>query len=263
MSRSRGGDDDRGRERRLLGRDDRSDDDDSGKLDFNPDAFGTMDAFAAPDAVDTDTAELQRFMTRTLHGLATIEANGIKLSANLADWLAKAVERDKVIATRLIDPNQLAAHAAAGAKLATETMLGTFRDENAAEAAERKALVARLDADSRARQALRDRQVRDARIAAGIGAAAALLVVAAGWVGYDKGRDAGDASGYARARDETAAVSWANTPNGKAARQLDAIGPNIIPMIANCSGQGWIKTKQNGRRVCFGGAGAVTGWFRL
>src|SRR3546814_4650165 len=49
----------------------------------------------------------------------------------------------------------------------------------------------------------------------------ALLVPVALGYGYHLGNGAGEASGYARARDEVAAASWANTVNGKLARRID------------------------------------------
>src|SRR3546814_6716812 len=79
----------------------------------------------------------------------------------------------------------------------------------------------------------------------------ALLVPVALGYGYHLGNGAGEASGYARARDEVAAASWANTVNGKLARQLDQTSTSTIPLIANCSGKGWSKTKQDGQRVCY------------
>src|SRR3546814_19607302 len=72
-------------------------------------------------------------------------------------------------------------------------------------------------------------------------------LVALGY-GYHLWNGAGEASGYARARDEVAAASWANTVNGKLARQLDQTSTSTIPLIAHCSGKGWSKTKQDGQR---------------
>lgn len=104
-----------------------------------------------------------------------------------------------------------------------------------------------------------DSRVSYARTLAAIGGAAALLVIGTGWLGYDKGHDAGVASGYASARDEKVAVDWANTTNGKLARQLDRASPTVLPMILGCTGKNWKRTKQDGRRVCF--PAATDGWW--
>ena len=95
-------------------------------------------------------------------------------------------------------------------------------------------------------------------------AAFALLVPVALGCGYYLGDEAGDASGYARARDEVAAASWANTPNGKLARQLDQASTMTIPDIAGCpKGNGWHSEKREGVRYCFAtnaNAKSITGW---
>ncbi len=81
-------------------------------------------------------------------------------------------------------------------------------------------------------------------------ALAGVLSVFSGWIGYSKGKDAGNSFGYAQARNEIAAAAWANTPNGKLAYQLEK----------DCSRPGWKKINN----VCFGYAptnqGAY-GWF--
>jgi hypothetical protein len=132
----------------------------------------------------------------------------------------------------------------------------------------------RIDADTAAHAALNDRLAADAadrrvhelrrrrwdRWWNGALAGFALLVPVALGYGYHLGNGAGEASGYARARDEVAAASWANTVNGKLARQLDQTSTSTIPLIANCSGKGWSKTKQDGQRVCY--AAPTTGWYR-
>lgn len=54
-----------------------------------------------------------------------------------------------------------------------------------------------------------------------IGAGMALIVVLVAAIsGYWVGHHAGDADGYAKAREESAAAAWGNTPNGKLAYSL-------------------------------------------
>src|SRR3546814_5251786 len=60
-------------------------------------------------------------------------------------------------------------------------------------------------------------------------------------------------SGYARARDEVAAASWANTVNGKLARRIDQASEQTIPAIAACpKDHGWKREKRDGAYWCFG-----------
>src|SRR3546814_6735581 len=91
-----------------------------------------------------------------------------------------------------------------------------------------------------------------------------LLVPIAGGYGYYLGNGAGEAQGYARARDETAAASWANTTNGKLARRIDQASEQTIPAIAACpKDHGWKREKRDGAYWCFGAnpdAKSYTGW---
>ena len=227
------------------------------KLDFDPAEFG--EAFTGPTTADSDAALFQTFTTQTLRDLATLKANDARLHAVIVDWLRKAVERDKVIAARLVDPAILSRNAETGARQGAAAIANEVHQLVVDEDARRAAHANRIVQDERARRAHDDRRVTYARTLAAIGGAAALLVTGAGWLGYDQGKDAGVASGYAAARDEKVAVDWANTANGKLARQLDRASPTAIPTILGCNGKGWKRTKQDGRRVYF--PAATEGWW--
>src|SRR3546814_13445610 len=82
-------------------------------------------------------------------------------------------------------------------------------------------LADRLAADTADRRAHEQRRRRWDRWGNGALAGFALLVPIAGGYGYYLGNGAGEAHGYARDRDETAAASWAHTTNGKLARRRD------------------------------------------
>lgn len=88
-------------------------------------------------------------------------------------------------------------------------------------------------------------------------ACAGLLAVLAGGIGYMEGKDAGDAVGYAKARDEIAASSWANTPDGRLAYQLARV--ESIESLVRCNRPGWFT--ENG--FCFvkqAKDGKIYGW---
>lgn len=231
------------------------------KLDFDPAEFG--EAFTGPTTADSDAALFQTFTTQTLRDLATLKANDARLHAVIVDWLRKAVERDKVIAARLVDPAILSRDAETGARTGAAAIADELRKVIAGEDTRRATHANRIIEDERARRVYDDSRVGYARTLAAIGGAAALLVIGAGWLGYDKGydkgQDAGLASGYASARDEKVAVDWANTANGRLARQLDRASPTVLPMILGCTGKNWKRTKQDGRRVCF--PAATDGWW--
>lgn len=86
---------------------------------------------------------------------------------------------------------------------------------------------------------------------------AGLLTVFAGGTGYLVGKNAGNAMGYADAREEIAAAAWANTPEGRTAYQLAKAGS--IEKLARCNRPGWKVTSG----VCYVFAakdGNVYGW---
>ena len=213
----------------------------------------------APASSETDSAHFRRFTTRTLQDLATIIAEQTNLFTKFLEWRDHADRRDKVIAERLIDPKQLAAHAVAGARQGAETAIASLRQEQASEQAARKALIESLAADRQERQILFGRQRLHAHILAAIGMTFVPLALGAGWMGYAKGRDSGYNAAYAEAHDEKAAVEWANTANGRTARQMARLNPDLMSMLYKCSGPGWSRKSQQGRYACFPGSG--TGWW--
>ena len=79
-------------------------------------------------------------------------------------------------------------------------------------------------------------------LAIGVTASLASFAVMTTWVSRlaDRaGYAAGRLQGYAAARDEIAAASWANTPEGQVAFGLSKAGS--IRLLADCSGKGWVR----------------------
>lgn len=82
------------------------------------------------------------------------------------------------------------------------------------------------------------------------------------YLGRSSGWDAGQAAGYAAARDEQAAVSWANSPGGRTARALEGAGS--LTALVTCSNPGWQITTRDRRRLCLPNAApdrSQYGWF--
>jgi hypothetical protein len=126
-----------------------------------------------------------------------------------------------------------------------------------------KASQTALQASQNALQASKT-QIRSSLLWTGFGALAVLLVASAlaFYFGHSSGWDQGHAAGYTSARDEAAAASWANTPNGQRALALDRLGS--LNLVTACSEPGWRIEKQKDRRVCFAGStpdGKISGWF--
>lgn len=95
------------------------------------------------------------------------------------------------------------------------------------------------------------------RWAAGCIAVAVLCVGLFGWYMHSSGKESGHQAGYAEARDEKAAASWANTAEGRLAYRFAQSGE--LQRLANCNGKGWKVEKG----VCFpmkDESGYVHGW---
>lgn len=273
---SRGG----GRSLSGSGRDDpRSGTFDPAEFDTPPDPSPSPAARARGEA---DAAQAHSFFShldtniqRVLAGFGTLRDLVADVRASLADAAARDAQRaeeekarDKAIAARLVDPEALERRAEAGGRQgAREALSGAARElkqQIEADATARNALIDRFANDAADRRAHEARRRRGDRWWNGGLAAFALLVPLSLGYGYHLGNGAGDAEGYARARDEVAAASWANTPNGKLARQLDQASQQTIPDIAGCpKDRGWHSEKANGHRWCYGfssSAKMTNGW---
>lgn len=81
--------------------------------------------------------------------------------------------------------------------------------------------------------------------AAGALAVAAICIGLTFWyahsTGTESGYQAGYGAGYTEAKDEKAAATWANTPQGKSAYRLAQAGS--LDALVNCNRPGWSKTK--------------------
>jgi len=261
----------RGRGRDLLGSD-RHDPPagkfDPAEFDMPPDPPPSA-AGRARDAADAAQAHsffshLDTNIQRILAGFGTLRDLVSDVRASLADAAARDAQRaedeearDKAIAARLIDPAVLAARAEAGARHGAADGIArageTLRRRIDADTAAHAALNDRLAADAADRRVHELRRRRWDRWWNGALAGFALLVPLSLGYGYYLGNGAGEAEGYARARDETAAASWANTANGKLARRIDQASEQTIPAIATCpKDAGWRREKRDGAYWCFG-----------
>jgi len=147
--------------------------------------------------------------------------------------------------------------------LITQTVKDAVKRARSAAEAELKAASARIQADlahSVADTAARiaDRRASTKRcqwIAVSLAIATAALTTV-NILASRSGRAAGHADGYQAARDERAAESWANTPEGQLAYGLAKAGS--IRVLATCSGHGWVVKDA----YCFPQAdsGSVYGW---
>ena len=255
-----------------------SDEFDLSDFDGPPDRPST----ARQTRADADAANAGRLLShiradvRQLAGaVAGFEAIGADLRARLAEAVARDADRaeaetarDEQIVARLIDPTELASRAEIGARQgvygALEVSATSLRRQIEADTQAREVMRDHLKADQADRRAHEARRYRHDTLRNGAIICIALLIPVAFGYGYRLGDDAGETSGYARARDEVAAVSWANTPNGKLARRIDQASVETLPDIAACPrANGWHSEKRNGYRYCFGmntDRKTTTGW---
>lgn len=93
---------------------------------------------------------------------------------------------------------------------------------------------------------------------AGAVAVAFICLALTAWLAYTGGVDKGKATGYEQAREEKAAASWANTPQGKQAYHLAQGGS--LDALVKCDRPGWEQQKGS----CFpkkASDGKVYGWY--
>ena len=134
--------------------------------------------------------------------------------------------------------------------------------ETAERAANTAAQIAHNDLADRLGEAVNQVATNAARkqqwkwLGAGIGTAIIGFLLT-GWLAFHQGKEAGLGTGYAAARHEFAAASWANTPEGQMAYRLALAGS--LQQVARCSQPGW--KVRNGACLPFANSdGNLYGW---
>lgn len=250
----------------------------------DPDGSDAHSTDLAAARAERDAAAFHTFMTETTATLTALRADlAARKVTDLERSLQDADQRTAILA-RLVDPKAVASHAATGAKhgitqafddlvarltatldTAADTRNAATRGTTArleaalATAADRQTRF--LDQVTTAENARHSLAQRLAGTWVAGGAGIALLVLLAGSGGYWQGGRVGQAQGYADARNEIAAASWANTAGGKLARNLDQNNPTLFEKMVDCDGQTWDKQRVNGRKACLPGPGSE-GWWR-
>lgn len=130
-----------------------------------------------------------------------------------------------------------------------------------ASAGEAKAAMAEAVADAAQKVANNTSKKQMWKWAAGCIVISFLCVGIFGWymhsTAYKAGLNSGYGAGYAEAKDEKAAATWANTPEGKSAYKLAQAGS--ISILVRCNQPGWMI--ENG--ACYAKAaadGKIYGW---
>lgn len=222
--------------------------------DFN------FDASVEAAKHDAEAAQLALSMTQILGAQHEIKAALQRFDVVAATREKNEAQRAAALSKLLISPADLAKAAHAGAQSGMFGALNEVLQRVEGTGRSIASVAEQMRRDDHRREGERRLWVNAAMYSA-IGGAVAILVAGVG--GYIVGRNAGAANGYAIARDEVAAASWANTANGAFARQLDREGS--LQQMRDCSGQQWRIQKVKGRRVCFAGDAppgqSLQGWY--
>lgn len=136
------------------------------------------------------------------------------------------------------------------------------RQENTLSVELQNALKQATGASQEALQASQTK-IRSSLLWAGLTALLIVFIAFGGgyFFGQQTGTKKGQAEGYQTARDEKAAASWANTPSGHRAYNLDQLGS--LNMLASCKGEGWKIEQQHGQSVCipYSIPSGTSGWY--
>ncbi len=136
------------------------------------------------------------------------------------------------------------------------------QQEQALSAGMQTALKQATGASQKALQASKTK-IRSSLLWTGLTAFLIVLIAFGGgyFFGQQAGTEKGQAEGYQAARDEKAAASWANTPSGQRAYNLDQLGS--LNMLAICNGKGWKIEQQHGQSVCipYATPNGTAGWY--
>lgn len=206
---------------------------------------------------EVEAAHLALALTRVLKAQQEIQITMQRLDLVLAEREQTEAQRAAKLAQMIVTPEALARSAKEGAQAGSRAASGDMARHVSEVYSTCRLVLARLESETEARRQERTRWMKAAGPAAAVWVGAILLGVVGG---YYVGGDAGAARGYAAARDEVAAASWANTTNGRFARKLDRDG--ALQLMRTCAGQNWREIRQQGRRVCFAGDKAGTqGWY--
>ncbi|WP_297799116.1 hypothetical protein [uncultured Brevundimonas sp.] len=218
--------------------------------------------FYADEAATKQEAEAQQLalsLSQIIGGHVELKLFLQQLKASLSAKEKREAERLAALSRMTVDPSSVEQAAMRGAQTGAAHQLSSVAShfEQATNSVESLKQALLRDRASTAKD--RSLWIRGA-IAAVIAMSCASLI--AGGSGFIAGQKAGADRGYAEARDEVAAASWANTPNARFARQLDQDGS--LTAMRECSGKQWRRMRMSGQHVCFAGAvsagGSLQGW---
>lgn len=225
-------------------RDDRRDLDAFAPYDFDADVAST-EAEANATQLDATLAQIIGVNHQVLAGFR-------RFDAQLAERAREDSRHVAALSKIVVAPSDVTDAACRGAAAGVQLQLGDDIQQVADTVQQVVALAKRLMENAKADRIERRLWV-DATMYAACASAVAILV--AGTVGYSVGSDSGAREGYAAARNEEAAASWAASSSGRFALALDRAG--VLDRMRTCDAEGFVRKKRQGRAACF----TTSGWY--
>ena len=225
-------------------RDERRDFDADARRDFDNE-FISADAEANAVQLDSSLAQIIGVNHQVLAGLR-------RLDAQLAERARDETRHVATLSKIVIAPHEVTSAAYNGAVAGVQQQHATAIRQVADTARKVEDVAGRLVENAKVERVERRLWV-DASMCAACGAAVAIVI--AGAAGYLVGSDSGAQRGYAAARDEEAAASWATTASGRFAMTLHDAG--VLDEMRTCDSTGFTRTKRKGQTVCF----TTSGWY--
>lgn len=231
---------------------DRLPDDRDERRGLDSDARYDFDADVASTEAEANAAQLDAALAQIIGGNHQVLAGFRRLEAQLAERAREDTRHVAALSKIVIAPSDLTNAAYHGAVAGVQQQHGDDIRQVSDTAQQVEAIAKRLIENAREERGERRLWVH-ATLYAACGAAAAIVV--AGAVGYVVGSDSGARKGYAAARNEAAAASWAMTSSGRFAQTLDRAG--VLDRMRTCDTEGFARKKRQGRAVCF----TSNGWY--
>jgi hypothetical protein len=216
-----------------------------------PDTFD-FEAQVASAEANADAAQLAESLSQIIGGQHQVMAGFRRFETLLAERARADSQQVAALSRLIVTPEDLSLASREGARLGVDSALHQAIQRITVAVQKVGAIEDRLITDTQERRGERALWVQATTLAA-LGAVIAMLTF--GLVGMRIGDKAGEAHGYAKARDEAAAASWANTDTGKFARSLYQAG--ILENMRDCKSDGYTRRQDRKRVACF----TKQGWY--
>jgi len=225
-------------------RDERRDLDAAPRYDFDADVVSAE--------AEANAAQLDAALAQIIGGNHQVLAAFRRLEAQLAERAREDTRHVAALSKIVIAPGDVTNAAYHGAVAGVQQQHGDDIRQVSGTAQKVEAVARRLIENAKEERSERHLWVEATMYAA---CAAAVAILVAGTVGYFIGSDSGAREGYAAARDEKAAASWAMTSSGRFALELDKAG--VLGRMRTCDAEGFTRRKHQGRTACF----TTKGWY--